>query len=97
MYALRFLSFLGPCGDQKSLARLGVHEIDGYLLQHCCRGLSRASIEDLAVASETSYAICIVAGALLAISAAWLSVRVSTNTKAFPRHWVLKKCGRCWK
>jgi len=49
MYALRFLSFLGPCGDQKSLARLGVHEIDGYLLQHCCRGLSRASIEDLAV------------------------------------------------
>lgn len=47
--ALRFLSFLGPRGDRESLARLDVHEIDGYLLQHCCAGLSRASIEDRVV------------------------------------------------
>jgi site-specific recombinase XerD len=47
--ALRFLSFLGARGDQESLARLDVHQIDGYLLQHCCGGLSRASIEDRVV------------------------------------------------
>jgi integrase/recombinase XerD len=46
--ARRFLSFLGPRADQESLARLGVHEIDAYL-EHCCRGLRRASIEDRTV------------------------------------------------
>ena len=47
-HALRFLSFLGPRADQESLVRLGVHEIDAYL-EHCCRGLRRASIEDRTV------------------------------------------------
>ena len=43
-HALRFLSFLGPRADQESLARLSVREIDAYL-EHCCRGLRRASVE----------------------------------------------------
>ena len=47
-HALRFLSSLGPRADQESLARLSVHEIDAYL-EHCCRGLRRASIEDRTV------------------------------------------------
>lgn len=47
-HALRFLSFLGPRADQESLVRLSVHEIDAYL-EHCCRGLKRASIEDRTV------------------------------------------------
>ncbi len=47
-HALRFLSSLGSCADQESLARLGVQEIDAYL-EHCCRGLRRASIEDRTV------------------------------------------------
>ena len=47
-HALRFLSFLGPRADQEGLARLGAHEIDAYL-EHCCKGLRRASIEDRTV------------------------------------------------
>lgn len=46
--ALQFLTFLGPRGDNESLASLSVQEIDAYV-RHCCAGLKRASIEDRAV------------------------------------------------
>ena len=38
--ALEFLTELGPRGDQESLARLGVGDIDAYLRQRC-KGLRR--------------------------------------------------------
>jgi len=47
-HALRFLTFLGPRADKKSLVRLSVREIDAYV-GHCCSGLKRASIEDRTV------------------------------------------------
>ena len=47
-HALRFLTFLGPRAEKKSLARLSVQEIDAYVRQ-CCSGLRRASIEDRTV------------------------------------------------
>ncbi len=47
-HALRFLNSLGLRADQENLTRLGVCEIDAYL-EHCCRGLKRASIEGLTV------------------------------------------------
>lgn len=46
--ALQFLMFLGRCADQENLALLSVREIDAYV-QRRCRGLRRASIEDLTV------------------------------------------------
>jgi integrase/recombinase XerD len=47
-HALRFLTFLGPRADKKSLTRLSVRELDAYV-RHCCSGLARASIEDRTV------------------------------------------------
>jgi integrase/recombinase XerD len=47
-HALRFLVFLGPRADKKSLGRLSVQKLDAYV-RHCCSGLARASIEDRTV------------------------------------------------
>jgi site-specific recombinase XerD len=41
--ALEFLNALGPGGDQESLARLGVGDIDAYLQQRC-KGLRRQTM-----------------------------------------------------
>jgi integrase/recombinase XerD len=47
-HAVRFLSSLGASANQEGLAYLGVRQIDEYV-DHCCRGLRRASIEDYTV------------------------------------------------
>lgn len=43
--ALHFLTALGPCADQTSIAQLHVHDVDEYVRARCA-GLRRASIED---------------------------------------------------
>jgi site-specific recombinase XerD len=43
--ALRFLTALGPRGDQEDLKQLRVREIDAYVKQRC-EGLRRSSLED---------------------------------------------------
>ena len=46
--ALEFLTELGPRGEQESLARLGVRDIDAYLQQRC-KGSRRQTIEGYTV------------------------------------------------
>jgi site-specific recombinase XerD len=46
--ALEFLTALGSRGDQESLTRLGVRDIDAYVQQRC-RGLRRPTIEGYTV------------------------------------------------